>query len=76
MVGWRRIRERRRANKQQGDAHALDREGDPRGGVQSDEYRHADPRDVVLDEGVAMAGPAGAPWEGTEADERRSDDRT
>ena len=76
MVGWRSARQRRRANKKQGDVHALDREGDPRGGVQSDEYRHADPRDVVLDEGVAMAGPAGAPREGTEAEERRSDDRT
>jgi hypothetical protein len=76
MVGWRSERERRRANKQQGDAHARDRKGDPRGGVQSDEYRHADPRDVVVDEGVAMAGPAGAPQEGTNPEERRSEDRS
>ena len=67
MVGWRRERTRRRTNKQQGD---------PRGGVQSDEYRHADPRDVVVDEGVAMVGPAGAPQEGTNPEERRSEDRS
>src|ERR671930_1371789 len=66
MLGrWRRRGEKRRAAKQQGDVHALDREGDPRGGVQSDEYRHADPRDVVATEGVTMSGPAGAPQEGT-----------
>ena len=35
-----------RAAKQEGDVHALDVEGDPRGGVQSDEYRHADPREL------------------------------
>ena len=52
------------AARQQGDVHALDREGDPRGGVQSEEYRHADPRDVV-EEGAAMTGPGGAPQEGT-----------
>ena len=60
-----------RANKQEGDVHALDREGDPRGGVQSDEYRHADPRDVVVEEGVAMSGPAGAPQTGESIEERR-----
>ena len=76
MVGWRSARQRRRANKQQGDVHALDREGDPRGGVQSDEYRHADPRDIVVDEDVAMAGPAGAPQEGTNPEERRLEDRS
>ena len=72
---WRRRREKHRADKQQGDVHALDREGDPRGGVQSDEYRHADPRDVVTDEGVTMAGPGGAPQEGTSVEERRASDR-
>ena len=76
MVGWWKRREKRRANKQQGDVHALDREGDPRGGVQSDEYRHADPRDVVVHEGVAMAGPGGAPQDGPEAEERRQEDRS
>jgi hypothetical protein len=63
------------AAKQQGDVHALDREGDPRGGVQDDEYRHADPREIVEDEGVAMSGPAGAPQEGESVEERRARDR-
>ena len=31
------------AARQEGDVHALDRPGDPRGGVQSDDYRHARP---------------------------------
>ena len=76
MLGpWRRRREQHRANKQQGDVHALDREGDPRGGVQSEEYRHADPRDVVIEEGLAMSGPGGAPQEDTTPEDRRSDDR-
>ncbi|MBA2615791.1 MAG: hypothetical protein H0U90_08495 [Actinobacteria bacterium] len=35
-----------RAAKQQGDVQALDREGDPRGGIQSEAYRLADPRDA------------------------------
>ncbi len=61
--------------KQEGDVHALDREGDPRGGVQSDEYRHADPRDVVEDDGVHMSGPGGAPQEGESVKERRARDR-
>ena len=43
MVEWLRSLLGRRgsssAARQQGDVHALDREGDPRGGVQSDEYR-------------------------------------
>lgn len=47
------------------------RAGDPRGGAQSDEYRHADPRDVVVEDGVAMSGPAGAPQEGESVEERR-----
>src|SRR5215210_4310381 len=71
MLGrWRRRREKHRADKQQGDVHALDREGDPRGGVQSDEYRSADPRDVVEEDGVAMSGPGGAPQEGSSSGER------
>ena len=62
MLGrWKRRREAHRANKQEGDPHALDREGDPRGGVQSEEYRHADPRDLVEQDGVVMSGPGGAP---------------
>jgi hypothetical protein len=71
---WRR-REKHRANKQQGDPDALARAGDPRGGLQSDEYRHADPRDTVEAEGVAMSGPGGTPQEGTGAEERRARDR-
>jgi hypothetical protein len=49
MLGWWRKRgEKRRAAEQKGDVHALDREGHPRGGVQDDEYRDADPRDVIV----------------------------
>jgi hypothetical protein len=62
------------AAKQEGDVHALDREGDPRGGVQDEHYRHADPREIVED-GVAMSGPGGAPQEQTTPDERRAADR-
>jgi hypothetical protein len=68
--------EEHRADKQQGDPHALDRVGDPRGGVQSDEYRHADPRELVEEDGVVMSGPGGAPQEGESASERRERDRT
>jgi hypothetical protein len=64
------------AEKQQGDVHALDREGDPRGGVQSDAYRHATPVEVVEDAGVAMGGPGGAAPEDLSADERRDRDRS
>jgi hypothetical protein len=60
-----------RADKQEGDPQALDVENDPRGGVQSDEYRHADPRDVVVEGDTAMSGPAGAPQEDLSVDERR-----
>jgi hypothetical protein len=76
MLGrWRRRGEKQRA-KQEGDVHALDREGDPRGGVQSDDYRTADPRDLVEESGTVMAGPAGAPQEGTSPEERRSEERS
>jgi hypothetical protein len=77
MLGrWRKKREQHRADKQQGDVHALDREGDPRGGVQGDEYRTADPRDVVEEGGTVMAAPGGAPQEGVSAEERRNEDRS
>ena len=77
MLGrWRRRGRKRRADKQEGDVHALDREGDPRGGVQSDEYRTADPRDVVEEGGTVMAAPGGAPQEGTSVEERRAEDRS
>jgi hypothetical protein len=39
----------------------LDREGDPRGGMQAEEYRTADPRDVVEEDGVVMSAPGGTP---------------
>lgn len=50
-------------------------EADPRGGMQSEDYRHADPREVVVEEGVAMSGPAGAPQQGESVEERRERDR-
>jgi hypothetical protein len=68
--------EEHRADKQQGDPDALEREGDPRGGLQSPEYRTADPRDIVEEDGVAMSGPGGAPQEGETPAERRERDRT
>ena len=61
------------ASKQEADPDALDREHDPRGGLQSHEYRTADPRDVVEEGGTVMSGPAGAPQEGTSPDERREE---
>jgi hypothetical protein len=59
--------------RQRGDPHELDVEGDPRGGVQSEEYRTADPREVVDEGEVAMAGPGGAPQEGKSVEERREE---
>lgn len=63
------------AAKQKGDPHALDVENDPRGGVQSDEYRHADPREIVVEGNTAMSGPGGAPQEGESVEQRRARDR-
>lgn len=51
------------------------RSDDPRGGMQSDEYRHADPRDLVEEGGTTMSGPGGAPQEGLTPEERRELDR-
>ncbi len=51
------------------------RPDDPRGGMQSDEYRHADPRELVEEGGTTMAGPGGAPQEGLSPQERRDQDR-
>jgi hypothetical protein len=73
---WRKKDETHRADKQQGDVHALDVEGDPRGGVQDETYRHAEPTDVVEAEGVAMSGPGGAVPEDLSPDERRDRDRS
>ena len=63
------------AARQEGDVHALDRAGDPRGGVQNDDYRHARPEDVVEEDGVAMYGPGGAPATDETAEEQRERDR-
>jgi hypothetical protein len=63
------------AARQQGDPTVLNQPGDPRGGTQSDEYRHADPRDVVEEGGTTMSGPGGAPQEGLSVEERRGLDR-
>ena len=75
MFGRWRKKGQHRADKQQGDPSALDREGDPRGGLQDDAYRTAEATDVVEVEGVAMSGPGGAPQEGLSADERRDANR-
>jgi hypothetical protein len=63
------------AARPQSDPTVLDRDDDPRGGTQSDEYRHADPRDVVEQGGTVMSGPGGAPQEGLSVEERRDRDR-
>jgi hypothetical protein len=55
---WFKRGEGNRADKQQGDPRALNIEGDPHGGAQSDEYRYADPRDVVEEDWVVMSVPA------------------
>jgi len=75
MFGRWKKKEQHRANKQQGDPAALERKGDPRGGLQDESYRVAEPTDVVESEGVAMSGPGGAPQEDTSPDERRDRDR-
>jgi hypothetical protein len=72
---WWKRDESNRADKQEGDVHALDVEGDPRGGVQSDDYRHADPRELVEEDGTVMSGPGGAPQDGTTAEDRRAEQR-
>jgi len=71
---WKR-KQKHHADKQQGDPAALEREGDPRGGLQSPDYRHAEPTDVVATEGVAMSGPGGSPPAEGSADERREQNR-
>jgi len=71
---WRR-KERHRATKQQGDPAALERAGDPRGGLQDPEYRLAGPSDVVESGGTAMSGPGGAPPQELDTEERRSANR-
>jgi hypothetical protein len=48
---------------------------DPRGGLQSEEYRKADPRELVDEGDTVMSGPGGAPQEGESVEERRARDR-
>ena len=57
------------AAKQQGDVHALDREAIRVAASRTTSTAHADPRTIVED-GVAMKGPAGAPQEETAAEDR------
>ena len=75
MFGRWRNKEKHRANKQEGDPSALARDGDPRGGLQDEEYRRAAPTDVVEAEGVVMSGPGGSPPAEESPDERRAQDR-
>ena len=72
---WRKKDEKHRADKQQGDPSALEREGDPRGGLQDPGYRTSAPTDVVEAEGVGMSGPGGSAPAEKSPDERRADDR-
>jgi hypothetical protein len=63
------------AARREGDVHALDRPGDPRGGVQGDDYRHARPEDVVEEDGVVMSGPGGGPATDETVEDQRERDR-
>jgi hypothetical protein len=76
---WKRLFGRRggeaTAAKQEDDVHALDVPGGPWGGVQSDEYRHARPDEIVEEGEVALGAPGGAPSEDASVDERRERDR-
>ena len=74
MLG--RFLEKLRGGVRSGSATQLEREHDPRGGLQSDEYRAADPRDVVEEGGTVMSGPGGAPQDGSSPQERREQDRS
>ena len=56
--------------------HKTDSGDDALGGLQSEEYRTADPREIVEEDGVAMSGPGGAPQEGESVEERRERDRS
>ena len=66
-------RSRGKAAKQEADPSALERAGDPRGGLQSEDYRTADPRDMVDEGGTVMSGPGGAPQEETTPEQRREE---
>jgi hypothetical protein len=64
-----------RADRQEAHTTGVVREGEPRGGMSAEAYHTADPRDIVEEDGVAMAGPAGAPQEETTPAERRAEQR-
>jgi hypothetical protein len=70
-----RLLQKLRGGARSGDPRQLNRDDDPRGGMQSDEYRAADPRDVVDEGGTVMSGPGGAPQEAESPAERRDRDR-
>jgi hypothetical protein len=70
---WAKDEDEPRAAGQQGDPHELDVEGDPRGGVQSEEYRLSEPREIVTEGDVALGGAGGAPQEGKSVEERRAE---
>jgi hypothetical protein len=75
LFGW-----RARSDSDSGDLplDELEREGEgePRRGLQSEEYRTADPREVVVEGDVAMSCPGGAPQEGESVEDRRERDRS
>jgi hypothetical protein len=56
-----------------GNGDTLDRPDDPRGRLQSDEYRHARPEDVVQEGEVVTGGPGGAPDDDDDTLEQRRD---
>jgi hypothetical protein len=58
-----------------GDGDTLERPDDPRGRLQSDEYRHARPEDVVQEGEVVMGVPGGLPDDGETVEQRRDTDR-
>lgn len=60
------------AARQQGDPTVLEDPDDPRS---TDEYKTADPREIVEHAGTAMSGPGGAPQENLSPGERRELDR-
>ena len=64
----------RRRDTQGDDPNELAREDEPRGGLQSERYRRADPRDLVDEGGVVMSAPGGSPQEGEPVEERRERD--
>ena len=73
MLG--RFLQKLRGGARSSSAKGLERDDDPRGGLQIDEYRAADPRDVVEEGGTVMSGPGGAPQDGSTPAERRAEDR-